>query len=109
MKTLEKEFLEQGGLRERMTQARIDVRRKEAQESENQRPTCKTIQTSGAISMELVVKMVEWDKERKILEHWQWNTLKLITDGKYPLEGKYIYACLMNLATLKKAGFEENC
>jgi four helix bundle suffix protein len=29
MKTLEKEFLEQGGLRERMSQARIEVRRKQ--------------------------------------------------------------------------------
>ena len=107
MKTLEKEFLEQGGLRERMTQARVDARRKTAQESESQRPTSKSLRTSDTISMELVVKMVEWDKERKILEHWQWNTLKLITEGKYPLEGKYIYACLMNLAVLKRAGFIE--
>ena len=106
MKTLEKEFLEQGGLRERMTQARIDVRRKEAQESEKDRPISKSV--GETISMALVVKMVEWDKERKTLEHWQWNTLKLITEGKYPLDGKYIYACLMNLAALKKAGFEES-
>ena len=105
MKTLEKEFLEQGGLRERMTQARIDARRKEAHASENGRPTSKSV--SDTISMELVVKMVAWDKERKTLEHWQWNTLKLITEGKYPLEGKYMYACMMNLAELKKAGFEE--
>jgi four helix bundle suffix protein len=29
MKTLEKEFLQQGGLRERMSQARIEVRKKQ--------------------------------------------------------------------------------
>jgi four helix bundle suffix protein len=29
IKTLEKEFLEEGGLRERMSQARIDVRKKQ--------------------------------------------------------------------------------
>jgi len=57
------------------------------------------------ISMEWVIKMVEWDKRRKNLKDWQWNTLKAITVGKLPLEGKYIYACLMNLAVLKKAGF----
>jgi len=107
MKTLEKEFLEQGGLRERMTQARIDVRRKETQASENNRPTSNKILDGKTVTMEQVVKMVEWDKERKTLAHWQWNTLKLIAEGKYPLEGKYIYACLMNLATLKKAGFIE--
>ena len=57
--------------------------------------------------MDLVIKMVEWDKRRKNLKDWQWNTMKAITEGKYPLEGKYIYACLMNLKVLKRAGFVE--
>ena len=107
IKTLEKNFLEEGGLKERMTQARIDVRRKKAQESENQRPTSNSIAGNGTVSMDLVIKMDEWDKDRKTLEHWQWNTMKAITEGKYPLEGKYIYACLMNLKVLKRAGFVE--
>ena len=59
------------------------------------------------ILMDLVIKMVEWDKRRKNLKDWQWKTLKSITEGKYPLEGKYIYACLMNLKVLKRAGFSE--
>jgi len=46
-------------------------------------------------------------KDRKTLEHWQWNTMKLITEGTYPLSGKYLYGCLQNLKTLKEAGFEE--
>jgi hypothetical protein len=107
MKTLEKQFLEEGGLKERMTQARIDVRRKKTQVEENLRPKSNSIAGNETITMDLVIKMVEWDKERKTLEHWQWNTMKLISEGKYPLEGKYIYACSMNLAALKKAGFEE--
>lgn len=107
MKTLEKQFLEEGGLKERMTQARIDVRRKKTQDEENLRPKSNSIAGNETITMDLVIKMVEWDKERKTLEHWQWNTMKLISEGKFPLEGKYIYACLMNLAVLKKAGFEE--
>lgn len=107
MKRLEREFLDEGGLRERMSQARADVRRKKNQENENERPQSKSVAGGETISIDLVVKMVEWDKERKTLEHWQWNTMKLITEGKYPLEGKYIYACLMNLKALKKAGFKE--
>ena len=77
------------------------------QESEN--PILETISIldGETISMDLVIKMVEWDKRRKNLKDWQWNTLKSISEGKYPLEGKYIYACLMNLKVLKRAGFLE--
>lgn len=78
-----------------------------AQESEIQNPIQKNTLEGESISMDLVIKMVEWDKRRKNLKDWQWNTMKAITEGKYPLEGKYIYACLMNLKVLKRAGFVE--
>jgi hypothetical protein len=78
-----------------------------AQETETLNPKPSTIPDGETISMDLVIKMVEWDKRRKNLKDWQWNTMKAIAEGKYPLEGKYIYACLMNLKVLKRAGFVE--
>ncbi|WP_321518560.1 AIPR family protein [uncultured Bacteroides sp.] len=78
-----------------------------AHESETSNPKPTIIPEGETISMDLVVKMVEWDKRRKNLKDWQWNTMKAITEGKYPLEGKYIYACLMNLKLLRSVGFLE--
>lgn len=78
-----------------------------AQETEPANSKPNSIPDGETISMDLVIKMVEWDKRRKNLKDWQWNTMKAITEGKYPLEGKYIYACLMNLKVLKRAGFVE--
>ncbi len=40
MKTLEKDFLEQGGLRERMTRARLDARAEQEAEKEPEAPAC---------------------------------------------------------------------
>lgn len=58
-----------------------------------------------SMTMDVVKQMVEWDKRRRTLQDWQWNTMKAIIDGKFPLEGKYIYGCLKNLETLKRHGF----
>lgn len=69
-------------------------------------PIKKPIENNSAITMEVVRQMVEWDKRRRTLKDWQWNTMKAILDGKFPLSDKYIYACLKNLETLKKHGFK---
>lgn len=69
-------------------------------------PIKKPIENSSEITMEVVRQMVEWDKRRRTLKDWQWNTMKAILDGKFPLSDKYIYACLKNLETLKKHGFK---
>lgn len=77
--------------------------------SELPQPEKAATPTSGdhGITMDIVKQMVEWDKRRKILKDWQWNTMKGIVDGKYPFEGRYIYGCLKNLETLKQNGFKE--
>ncbi|CDN31925.1 hypothetical protein BN938_1845 [Mucinivorans hirudinis] len=62
----------------------------------------------SSITMDVVKQMVEWDKRRHILKDWQWNTMKAIVDGKFPLDGKYVYACQKNLETLTKHGFIVN-
>lgn len=69
-------------------------------------PIKKPIENSSEITMEVVRQMVEWDKRRRTLKDWQWNTMKAILDGKFPLSDKYIYACLKNLETLKRHGFK---
>ncbi|MFA7116834.1 MAG: AIPR family protein [Bacteroidales bacterium] len=60
------------------------------------------------ITMEIVKQMVEWDKHEKVLADWKFNTMKKIIDGYYPLNGKYIYGCKMNLKELMKNGFKIN-
>lgn len=70
-------------------------------------PIKKPIENNSEITMEVVRQMVEWDKRRRrTLKDWQWNTMKAILEGKFPLSDKYIYACLKNLETLKKHGFK---
>lgn len=59
------------------------------------------------ITLDLIKQMIEWDKHRQFLKDWQWNTMKGIVEGKYPLEGKYIYGCIKNLKILKQYGFKE--
>lgn len=65
-----------------------------------------TVSNQSTITIEIIKKMVEWDKHQRILEDWQWNTMKAIIDGKLPLSEKYIYACHKNLEKLVECGFE---
>ncbi|MCW1735109.1 AIPR family protein [Anaerorudis cellulosivorans] len=57
------------------------------------------------ITIELVKKMVEWDKRRRILKDWQWKVMNDIVNGKYPLNDRYAWGCRKNLEILKKHGF----
>ena len=75
-------------------------------QDESEIPIKKPIENSSEVTMEVVRQMVEWDKRRRTLKDWQWNTMKAILDGKFPLSDKYIYACMKNLETLKKHGFK---
>ena len=61
--------------------------------------------TTMEITMDIVRQMTDWDKRKRVLDDWKWNTMKGIIDGKFPLEGKYLFACQKNLETLKKRGF----
>ena len=62
--------------------------------------------SNSEITIDVVRQMVEWDKRKRILQDWKWNAMKGIVDGRFPLEGKYIYACQKNLEVLKKRGFK---
>ena len=57
------------------------------------------------ITLELIKKMVEWDKRRRILEDWKWKAMKDVADGIKPLTDRTKYAFYFNLQKLRKAGF----
>ena len=59
------------------------------------------------INIELVQKMVEWDKRRHILKDWQWNMMNDIVSGKKSLTDRLAWGCRKNLEILKKRGFIE--
>lgn len=63
--------------------------------------------SSSVITIELVQRMVDWDKRRHILENWKWKTMNDVIDGKKELNERLKYAFSLNLEMLKKHGFDE--
>lgn len=61
---------------------------------------------SDEITLELIAKMVDWDKYRHILENWKWNAMKDVVEGRKLLTDRMKYAFYFNLEKLKKKGFE---
>ncbi len=59
------------------------------------------------ITIELVQKMVEWDRRRRILKDWQWKVMDEIAKGKRLLDDRMKKGMYMNYITLKKKGFAE--
>ncbi|HEY0298661.1 MAG TPA: AIPR family protein, partial [Arachidicoccus sp.] len=59
------------------------------------------------ITLELVEKMVVWDKHRQILEGWKWRTMDDVLQGRRPFSDRMKYAFYLNLEKLRKAGFTE--
>lgn len=81
----------------------------EADDLEEQTPK-ETVITSNenadhGITIELVKKMVDWDKRRRILKDWQWNVMNDIASGKKNLNDRNAWGCKKNLEILKKHGF----
>jgi hypothetical protein len=85
----------------------------EAEELAEQAKAEETVKTETAvtdheITVELVQKMVDWDKRRHILKDWQWNVMNDIVSGKKPLNDRLARSCKQNLKTLKQHGFTED-
>jgi hypothetical protein len=58
------------------------------------------------MTLELVQRMVEWDKKKRILEDWKWKAMNDVVQGKKPFTDRTKYAFYLNLEKLKKFGFE---
>lgn len=67
----------------------------------------KTTTDDHGITIELIQKMVDWDKRRHILKDWQWNVMNDIASGKKLLNDRLAWGCKKNLELLKKRGFTE--
>lgn len=74
---------------------------------ETEAPVEESENTNHGITIELVQKMIDWDKRRRILKDWQWNVMNNIVSGKYPLNDRYAWGCKKNLELLKRHGFTE--
>lgn len=59
------------------------------------------------ITLELVEKMLAWDKHRRILEDWKWRTMNDVLFGRKQFTDRMKSAFYFNLEKLKKAGFSE--
>ena len=75
-------------------------------ETENTIIQPSTTQPSNDITLELVQKMVNWDRRKRILEDWKRNVMNDVVQGKKPFTDRMKYAFYLNLEKLKKHGFE---
>lgn len=72
-----------------------------------ERNTSSTNHDNIDITVELIQKMVEWDRRRRILKDWQWKVMDEIVKGKRSLDERLKRGVYMNYVTLKKRGFTE--
>lgn len=76
------------------------------QEKNNAVPEHTAKVSTDDMTLELVQRMVEWDKRRRILEDWKWKAMNDVAQGKKPFTDRTKYAFYLNLEKLKKFGFE---
>ncbi len=76
------------------------------QEKNNAVPEHTAKVSTDDMTLELVQRMVEWDKRRRILEDWKWKAMNDVVQGKKPFTDRMKYAFYFNLEKLKKYGFE---
>jgi len=76
------------------------------QEPANDATSQSNPQPSNDITLELVERMVEWDRRRRVLEDWKWKVMDDVVHGRKPLTDRMKYAFYLNLEKLRKKGFE---
>lgn len=90
----------------------IDHLREEEQEEkeqkERQRNTVKNINVNEVdIDIELIKRMVEWDRKNKVLESWKFKVMQDVAIGLKPLTEKLKWGFRLNLRALLMRGFDE--
>lgn len=65
-----------------------------------------TSSLSDEITLELIQRMVNWDRRKRVLEDWKWKVMDDVVQGRKPLTDRMKYAFYLNLEKLKKHGFE---
>jgi len=77
------------------------------QEAENDSKLQSSSQPSNDMTLELVERMVEWDRRKRVLEDWKWKVMDDVVKGRKPFTDRMKYAFYLNLEKLKKHGFVE--
>ena len=72
----------------------------EKQIEENQEPT-------PEITIELIKKIVDWDRKNKRLKDHHFRFMWNVANGKHPLNDRAKKFAMMNLKALKRFGFNE--
>ena len=58
------------------------------------------VDTDLGITVELIQKMADWDKRRRILKDWQWKVLNEVASGKRQLDSRLAWGCKKSLDIL---------
>lgn len=84
-----------------------DEEQKEKEQKEKERSTVKSINVNEIeIDIELIKRMVEWDKKNRVLESWKFKIMQDVAIGLKPLTERLKWGFRMNLKTLLMRGFE---
>lgn len=80
----------------------------EKERKEKERNTIKNINVNDVeIDIELIKKMVEWDRKKHVLENWKFKVMQDVALGLKPLTEKLKWGFRLNLKTLLINGFDE--
>lgn len=59
------------------------------------------------ITIDLVKKMVDWDRRKRILKDWQWKVMDDVVKGKKQLDDRLKFGIYANLKRLRSMGFHD--
>ena len=76
-------------------------------EAPQKTPTTEESQILELITIELVQKMVDWDRRKRVLKDWQWKVMDDVVKGKRQLDDRMKYGFYSNLKRLRSKGFPE--
>ena len=82
-----------------------DDDKEEAENNDTASQQTSKVSTSD-MTLELVQRMVEWDKKKRVLEDWKWKAMDDVAQGRKPFTDRMKYAFYLNLERLKKIGFD---
>lgn len=79
-----------------------------SEQEQEEHPLKQSSNIEAEMNIELIQKMVDWDKRRRILKDWQWKLMNDIVSGKKMLNERLAWGCKQNLKILKQRGFESD-
>ena len=85
-----------------------DEEQKEKEQKDKERFTVKNINVNETdITIELVKRMVEWDRRHRVLESWKFKVMQDVAIGLKPLNENLKWGFRLNLKALLLHGFDE--